>query len=306
MKKLILIDGNAIVHRSYHAIPPFKTKEGELINAVYGFISILLTILKDEKPDFIAVSFDTKAKTFRHEEYKEYKATRVKAPDDLYAQIPRIKEFLQTFKIPIYEKDGFEADDVLGTLAKEAKAHKDLNIYIVSGDMDNFQLIDDRVKVIAPKHGSRENIIYDVQKVLAKYGIMPKQIPDLKGLQGDNSDNIKGVTGVGPKTAKDLLQKYGTIENIYQHLDQIEGKVHENLERDKENAFFSKKMATIICDVQINFKLEDCETKKYNNTELVKLMEKMEFFSLLKRFFAVDEHYAKLKENSNNLQGSLF
>lgn len=306
MKKLILIDGNAIVHRAYHALPPFKTKNGELVNAVYGFVSMLLNVLNGEKPDYIAVCFDTKAKTFRHEEYKEYKATRIKAPDDLYTQIPRIKEFLQAFNIPIYERDGFEADDILGALAKKAKKTPDLMTYILTGDMDTLQLIDDKVNIMLPKTGLKENVIYDVQKVLSKYGIMPKQIPDMKGLQGDSSDNIKGVAGVGPKTTKDLLQKYGTLENIYKHLDQIEGKVHENLEKDKKNAFFSKKMATIITDIDIDFNLQDCETKQYNKEELVKLFEKMEFLSLLKRLNSFNDHYSKMNKENDELQGTLF
>jgi len=306
MKKLILIDGNAIVHRAYHALPPFKTKDGELVNAVYGFVSMLLNVLNGERPDYIAVCFDTKAPTFRHEEYKEYKATRVKAPDDLYTQIPRIKEFLRAFNIPIFERDGFEADDVLGALSKKSKQHAEVMTYILTGDMDTLQLIDERVNVMSPKMGLKDNIIYDVQKVLSKYGIMPKQIPDMKGLQGDSSDNIKGVAGVGPKTTKDLLQKYGTIENIYEHLGEIEGRVHENLEKDKENAFFSKKMATIKTDIDVDFKLEDCETKQYNKDELVKLFEKMEFHSLLKRLDSFNAHCDKEKGNTDKLQATLF
>jgi DNA polymerase-1 len=214
MQKLILIDGNAIMHRAYHAIPPFKTSKGELINAVYGFASMLLNILNNEKPDYIAVSFDTKAKTFRHEEYVEYKATRTKAPDDFYAQIPRIKELVRTFEIPIYEIDGFEADDVLGTLSVQADKNPDLMTYIVTGDRDTFQLVTDKVNILSPIKGFQQSELFTPQKVFEKYGLKPSQIADMKGLQGDNSDNIKGVNGIGPKTANTLLDKFRSIENL--------------------------------------------------------------------------------------------
>lgn len=306
MQKLILIDGNAIMHRAYHALPPFKTSKGELVNAVYGFASMLLNILNNEKPDYIAVSFDTKAKTFRHEEYKEYKATRVKAPDDFYTQIPRIKELVRTFEIPIYEIDGFEADDVLGTLALQADRHPDLMTYIVTGDRDTFQLVTDKVNILSPVHGFQQCEIFTPQKVFEKYELKPSQIADMKGLQGDNSDNIKGVAGIGPKTAKDLLQKYRNIENIYEHLDEISPNVRAKLEKDKENAFFSKRMATIITDVPMTLNLENCKTHTYDKTKVENYLSELEFKSLLGKLGSVDRYYTHKRDEDHDQQQSLF
>jgi len=306
MEKLILIDGNAIMHRAYHAIPPFKTSKGELVNAVYGFASMLLNILKNEKPDYIALSFDTKAKTFRHEEYTEYKATRVKAPDEFYDQIPRIKDLVRIFEIPIYEMDGFEADDVLGTLAKQAATHSNLNTYIVTGDRDTFQLVTDKVFVLSPIHGFQQCEVFTPQKVVEKYELNPNQIADMKGLQGDHSDNIKGVQGIGPKTARTLLQKYRTIENLYDHLDELPKTTKEKLENDKESAFFSKRMATIITDVPLSLNLESCKTHTYDKTKVENFFHELEFKSLLGKLGNVDHYYSDRRQKDDENQQSLF
>ncbi len=312
LQKLILVDGNAIVHRAYHAMPPFRTKKGELVNAVYGFASMILNILKKEKPDFVAVSFDTKAKTFRHEEYKEYKATRVKGPDELYLQFPRVKELVRAFNIPIYELDGFEADDVLGTLAHQADEKKNIRTYIMTGDQDTLQLITERTSVLYPVKGFGETMIYDVPRVLAKFGLGPIQIPDFKGLKGDSSDNIPGVKGIGEKTAITLLQKYGSLENIYENLDQIKGSVHDKLERDKEQAFFSKKMATIVLNVPITLDLPSCHTHDYDKNKVSALFEELEFNSLLKKLNdfqsigASNLPRAQLKNSDHRNQATLF
>lgn len=306
MEKLILIDGNAIIHRAYHAIPPFRTSQGELVNAIYGFASILLNILNNETPDYIAVSFDLAAKTFRHLEYKEYKATRVKAPDDLYTQIPRIKELVRAFKIPIYEIEGYEADDVLGTLSKQAEKTENLKTYIFTGDKDTLQLVTEKVNVMMPAQGLKDPIIYDIPKVLGKYGISPTQIADMKGLQGDPSDNIKGVLGIGPKTARDLLQKYGNIENIYKHLEEIPGKVHENLKNDKENAILSHRLATIITNIPMELNLNDCKTHEYDIEKLKNIFEKLEFKTLMARLDRFNTHSEKKKNSENSMQQSLF
>lgn len=304
MNKLILIDGNALIHRAFHALPPFKTSKGELVNAVYGFTSILLNILNIEKPSHIAVSFDLKGKTFRHEEYADYKATRIKAPDELYEQIPRIKEIVKAFEIPIYEMEGFEADDVLGTLAVQAEQNSDLKTYIFTGDKDTLQLVTEKTQILMPMQGIKEPIIYDIQKVLGRYGINPNQIPEMKGLQGDPSDNIKGVKGIGPKTARILLQKYGNLENIYSHLNEIKGSVQEKLKIDKENAFFSRKLATIITEVPIKLNLENCKTHEYNLDNIIKLFEELEFKTLLKRLDIFHQHSSSVKISEN--QSTLF
>jgi DNA polymerase-1 len=306
MQKLILIDGNAIMHRAYHAIPPFRTSKGELINAVYGFASMLLNILNNEKPDYIAVSFDTKAKTFRHEEYVEYKATRTKAPDEFYEQIPRIKELVKTFEIPIYEMDGFEADDVLGTLAFQADKHDNLMTYIVTGDRDMFQLITDKLNVLSPIKGFQQSEIFTPAKVFEKYGLKPSQIADMKGLQGDHSDNIKGVNGIGPKTAKTLLEKFRNIENLYEHLDEVPENTRAKLLKDKESAFFSKRMATIILDVPMKLNLEDCKTHTYDQEKVTNYFQELEFKSLLSKLGRVDNHYNGARQKEQNSQASLF
>lgn len=306
MQKLILIDGNAIMHRAYHALPPFKTYKGELVNAVYGFTSMLLNILKNEKPDYIAVSFDTKAKTFRHEEYTEYKATRIKAPDEFYNQIPRIKELVKIFEIPIYEMDGYEADDVLGTLAVQADKNANLITYIVTGDRDTFQLVTDKINILSPVHGFQQCEIFTPAKVFEKYELKPYQIADMKGLQGDNSDNIKGVNGIGPKTAKNLLQKYRTIENLYEHLDELPANTKEKLQKGKEDAFFSKRMATIITDVPIKLNLENCQTHTYDIKKVENFFNELEFKSLLNKLNNVDNYYSAKQEKDRNIQQSLF
>lgn len=306
MKKIILIDGNAVIHRAFHALPPFKTSKGELVNAVYGFSSILLNLLIHNTPDYIAVSFDMKGPTFRHEEYKEYKATRKKAPDELYGQIPRIRSVVEAFDIPIYEIEGFEADDVLGTLAKQIEEEDDMKTYIFTGDMDTLQLVTEKTYVLSPARGIKEPIVYDIQKVLGKYGLEPRQVPDMKGLQGDSSDNIKGVAGVGAKTTKTLLQKYGTLENIYDHLDEITGKVHENLKNDKENAFFSRKMATIVTDVPIKLDLKGCKTHEYDNEKILALFGELEFKGLMSRLSKFNKHSNDKKIEENETQQSLF
>lgn len=306
MEKLILIDGNAIIHRAFHALPPFKTSKGLLVNAIYGFASMLLNILNHEKPNYIAVSFDLKGPTFRHAEYKEYKATRVKAPDELYEQIPYIKNLVRAFNIPIYEIEGFEADDVLGTLAKQAEKNPGLISYIVTGDMDTLQLVTEKTKILAPFKGFNEVIIYDTAKVLGKYGLKPSQIPDMKGLCGDNSDNIKGVAGIGPKTAKTLLQKYGTIENIYENLTDISKSVAAKLEKDKENAFFSKHLATIITETPVTLNLENCQAHHYDKEKLVELFEELEFKSLLRKLNEFNNHCDEKNKEENGKQASLF
>jgi len=309
MKKLILIDGNAIIHRAFHAIPPFATSKGELINAVYGFSSMLLNIINNQKPEFILVSFDRPAKTFRHKEYADYKATRVKAPDELYSQIPRIKKVVEAFSIPIYEIDGFEADDVLGTLALQASTQKeeDLMSYIATGDMDMLQLVSDKVQVLAPHKGFKESIIYTPQKVLTKYGLKPSQIIDYKALKGDSSDNIPGVPGIGDKTATTLLQKYTTLDRVYENLHEITGAVHDKLENNRDIAYQSQRLATIVLDVPMTLDLEKCKTHKFNEEKARAIFEELEFKSLLGKLNNFNSHYkTKAEEEKSNSQQKLF
>jgi len=299
MKKFILIDSHALIHRAYHALPPLTTKSGELVNAVYGFTSILIKTISDFKPDYIAAAFDAPGATFRHEEYKEYKATRVKAPDDLYAQIPRVKEILTAFNIPIFEKSGFEADDIIGTISKNLK-RKDIEVLILTGDTDNFQLIGKNIKVLySSPSASKEQIIYDAKRVEERFeGLKPEQLIDFKGLKGDPSDNIPGIKGVGEKTAIILLQRFGTIENLYRAVEKnkingVSASVLEKLKTGKDMAFFSKKLATIKQNVSLKFDLKKSQFGKFNKEKLFNILRELGFVSLIDRLSAKGGQTAK-------------
>ncbi len=282
-KKLVLIDGNAIIHRAYHALPPLTTKKGELVNAVYGFTSVLLKVISELKPDYILATFDLKGPTFRHIEYKEYKATRVKVPDELYAQFDRVKEVVRAFNIPIFEMEGFEADDVIGTMASQAEREAGIENIVVTGDLDTLQLINDKTKVYALRRGMSDTIIYDDSAVQERYGLRPGQMIDYKGLRGDPSDNIPGVKGIGEKTAIELLKKYGAIENVYQNLAEIKGSLHDKLERDKSQALLSKRLATIQKNVPVKLDLSQAVTREFDRQKIVNLFQELNFFSLIKR-----------------------
>lgn len=281
-KTLILIDGNALIHRAYHALPPLTTKKGELVNAVYGFAATLLAVLEKFKPDYVAATFDLAAPTFRHKAYADYKATRVRAPDDLYAQIPRVKEVVRAFNIPIYEKEGLEADDVIGTLARQAEK-KDAETIIVTGDLDTLQLVTPRTKVFTMRRGLSDTVLYDAEGVVQRYGLTPAQLPDFKGLRGDASDNIPGVKGIGEKTAVMLLQKYDTLEGVYKNISKITPPVRAKLERDKMQAILSKQLGTITRTAPIALDIGACATHDFDRTAIAALFGELNFMSLLKR-----------------------
>lgn len=286
MKTLVCFDSNALIHRAYHALPPFRTKKGELVNAVYGFISIFLKVIKELKPDYLVATFDLAAPTFRDKEYKEYKAKRVKAPQDLYDQIDRIKQVVRAFTVPIYEKPGYEADDLLGTIVHQSEASgQDVENIIVTGDLDTLQLISLKTKVYMLKRGIKETMIYDKKAVKDRYGIGPKQITDFKGLRGDPSDNIIGVPGIGEKIALDLLKKIGSLEKIYQKIENadLNPRVRAKLLEYKDQAFFSQHLATIKRDVPIRFDLENCAWQKFDQQKVKKLFEELGFYSLINR-----------------------
>ncbi len=288
MKKFILIDAYALIHRAYHALPPLTTRSGEIVNAVFGFSSILLKAINEFKPDYIAAAFDMPEPTFRHEEYKEYKAKRPEAPPDLYPQVPRVKEILKALKIPIYEKSGYEADDIIGTIVKKV-AGKDLEVLILTGDMDTLQLVGGGVKVYTPKRGLNEPIIYDEKKVMERFeGLRPNQMVDFKGLKGDPSDNIPGVKGIGEKTAINLLNRYETIEKLYEAVgkDEVDGaseSVLEKLKAGKDMAFFSKKLSTLNLDAPVAFSLEDSRFKGLVRDKLVEIFKDLGFARLIER-----------------------
>jgi len=292
-KKLILIDANALMHRAYHALPPLTTKKGEMVNAVYGFTSVLLKVIKDLKPDYMVCAFDVAGGTFRDKIYKDYKAGRAKPAQEFYDQIPKIKEVVKALNIPICEKQGFEADDIIGTISKEANklpiANYQLQIIIVTGDLDALQLVDKNTEVYTLRKGIKDTIIYDEKAVQERYGLNPKQIIDFKGLRGDPSDNIPGVDGIGEKGAVELLKNFGSVEKLYEAIekdetrDLIKPKVKEKLITQKDKALMSKKLATIKRDVDIKLDLENCVLGNYDKEKLNKLFRELEFYSLMDR-----------------------
>jgi DNA polymerase-1 len=297
-KRLVLLDAHAIIHRAYHALPDFTTPTGEPSGALYGLSSMLLRIITDLKPDYIAACYDLPKPTMRHEAYADYKATRTKSDPALVAQLTSSRRVFEAFSIPIYEKEGFEADDILGTIVELEKGNKDLEIVIASGDMDTMQLIEGkRVQVYTLKKGINDTIMYDEKAVEERYGFMPEFIPDYKGLRGDPSDNIIGIPGVGEKTATELIENFGSLENIYKKLKKgdeefvakgIKARMIGLLKEHEEDALFSKMLATIRTDAPIDFSLE--KTARADGESLPKvlaLFDELGFRSIRARARAV-------------------
>jgi len=292
-KRLVIIDGNSLAHRAYHALPHLTTKKGALINAVYGFLLVFLRALREFQPDFIVATFDFPAPTFRHREFKEYKAKRPKAPDEFYNQIPIIKDILKAFNVSVFEKEGFEADDLIGTVSKLAPRKQilpELEIIILSGDLDTLQLINSQTRVYTFKKGIKETILYDENKVKERYGLQPSQLIDFKALKGDPSDNIPGVPGIGEKTAIKLLQEFKNLENLYQELGEnteraqkLKTELRQKLLESKDQAFFSQNLAKIDQNVEINLNLKESEWKNYHREKIIELFKKLEFQSLIER-----------------------
>lgn len=287
-QRLIIIDGNALIHRSFHALPPtMATKDGRMVNAVYGFTTVLIKAIKEFKPEYVVLTLDKKGPTFRHKEYEKYKATRVKAPDELYEQIPLVKEVAKVLQIPVFEQEGFEADDLIGTIASQVDG--EVEKIIVTGDLDTLQLVNDHVKVYTMSRGLSDSVVYDAKAVEARYGLTPGQMIDYKALRGDPSDNIPGVRGIGEKTATELLGAFKTLEALYDNLDsqqaieKIKPRIIELLKTHKEEAFLSKRLATIKCDVKIALDLPKARFGRFNQAEVVKLFSDLEFKSLLVR-----------------------
>lgn len=285
-KKLILFDAHAIIHRAYHALPEFATSGGEPTGALYGLSAMLLKIISELKPDYLAAAFDLPGPTYRHQAYEAYKAGRAKIDENLVAQLERAKDIFTAFGIPIYSEPGFEADDVIGTIVEESKKGKDLEIIIASGDMDALQLVNDKkVQVYTLKKGINDTILYNEKKVEERFGFSPEFIIDYKGLRGDPSDNIPGVKGIGEKTATALIQQFGTVENIYKNLDKAEvsDRIRELLRESKEEALFSKALATIRRDVPIHFSLPKEWKENLDIDKLLNLFQKLEFRTMGER-----------------------
>jgi len=292
MSKIILIDGNSLAYRAFYALPDtMKTTTGITTNAIYGFTTMLLKVL-DEKPDFVAIAFDRKEPTFRHKEYKEYKATRQKAPPTLYEQMPYVREVAEVLDIPVFELAGYEADDLIGTLTKEAEAagHE---VEILTGDLDALQLVSPKTKVLTPRKGITDTVLYGEKEVIERFGIKPDQIIDFKALKGDTSDNIPGVPKVGEKTAAELLKEYGTLEEILKNIDNIKKKaLKETLTNNIDLAKLSQKLATIVTNAPIEIDFDKCHRGEINWSRVVPVFEKFEFNSLVKKYSQGLEEYS--------------
>ncbi len=302
-KVFMLIDGSAILHRAYHAMPHFTSPDGASTGALYGFFSMLLKLMQNVRPDYIAVALDRGKPTFRQEMYVGYHANRPKASDDLKEQFQGIRELLSSISIPIFELDGFEADDMIGTINAKLNAEaKDTVVYIVTGDRDMLQLVDEDTKVLMPVKGISEVMLYDATRVQEKFGVRPDQIIDLKAFTGDPSDNYPGVPGVGPKTAMTLLQKYDHFEAVFERISEIEKenpKLAKKLAEGADQAYLAKKLATIDTNVPFVFSLEECDAAHFTKEKFVKAFAKYQFNSLTKR---LDDVFGKNGNNKNQMK----
>lgn len=286
MKRLILVDGNAVLHRAYHATPPLTTSKGELVNAVFGFTNILLKSWDDLKPDYMAIAWDRSAPTFRHQEYTQYKATRGPADNALGDQYARVHELIKAFGIPEFSLDGYEADDLIGTLAKQAEnSAEEIETIVITGDRDIMQIIDKSTKVLMPKRTLNDVGLYGEKEFEEKYEFKPIQIIDFKGLAGDASDNIPGVAGIGAVSATKLIKQFGSVEEIYkpENLQTLPERMQKLLAEGAESAVMSKKLATLDLNAPIELNLKACEVQDYSKTDVVKLFEELEFRTMIPR-----------------------
>ena len=286
-KRLIIIDGNSIINRAFYALPDMTNSEGLHTNAVYGFTRMLFKIIDDYKPTHISVAFDMKAPTFRHKEFSEYKAGRKKMPNELGQQLQPLKELLDTFNIHRMEMAGFEADDLIGTVAKKAE-NDDFKVYIVTGDKDAIQLASNKTTTLITKKGVGEVEEYNYDSVVERYEMTPTQFIDLKGLMGDKSDNIPGVPGIGEKTGIKLIKEFSSIENLIENTNQLKGSVKKKIEENKDQAVFSKKLATIITDVPIEISLDELSYGDYDKNAVIEEFKKFGFNTLIKQVLAMD------------------
>lgn len=288
-KKLIIIDGHSLLYRAFHALPPLSNEKGQLTNAVYGFLLILFKAIKDVRASHIVACFDTKKPTFRHEQFAEYKIHRPEMPQGIVSQMPIMKDVLAAFDIPIFEKEGFEADDLVATIAQKAKASA--KVYILSGDLDNLQLVDEKVNVYTLGKGIKDSVVYDDQKVVERFGVKPPQMNDFKALTGDASDNVPGVPGIGKTTAADLIQTYGSIENLYSELATdtavLKPKVKEALKNNKEKAFLSLQLVQTKKDVDVDFNLEDCKFGRFDQQKVKTIFNELGFNTLVNRLSTI-------------------
>ena len=287
-KKLIIIDSNALLHRAFHALPPLATKNGEETGAIYGYLLILFKAIADLQANYVVACFDTKAPTFRHEMFKDYKGTRSKTPDQVILQLPKTKLILDKFKIPVFAKEGVEADDLIATICQIApKQTENLEIYILSGDLDNLQLVNEFVKVYTLGKGIKDTVVYDEERVMSRFGVRPDQMIDYKALTGDVSDNVPGVLGIGKKTAAELINNFGSLKNLYSELSTdtavLKPKVKEALKHNKETALLSLALVEKKKDVDIDFKIHDCKFGNFDVKEVSDILREFEFNTLINR-----------------------
>ncbi|PIS17571.1 hypothetical protein COT54_03940 [Candidatus Collierbacteria bacterium CG09_land_8_20_14_0_10_46_12] len=286
MNKLLLVDGSALLHRAYHAYPPLTSKSGEIVGAVYGVTSILIAALEQEKPSHVMVAWDLPKPTFRHIKYVGYKAQRPKADSEMVAQIPMVKKVIETMGIVQIEQEGYEADDIIGTLSKDREGE----VVILTGDQDTMQLVSENVRVLTPAKGANPPVLYGPDEVWNKYGVHPEQIVDYKALIGDSSDNIPGVAGIGPKGASQLLKMFGTLERIYRDIKEVQ--VHfgelmaKKLADGEESAFMSQDLSRIVIDMKLDVTLDEMEYPSTSSGQALRVkLEELGFKSLIKRFF---------------------
>lgn len=340
MSLLVIIDGNAILHRAFHALPPLTTSKGIPVNAAFGFTSMLLRVIEDLKPTHLAVTFDRPAATFRKKMYENYQAKRPKMDESLIPQVETVHRVVKEMGFPVFEMDGYEADDVIGTLVSRAKSESvrirsksaeigppdntdiqrismdtDMELIIVTGDRDILQLVDEQTKVYMPVKGLSQSKMYGEKEVVEKFGIKSAQIVDYKALVGDSSDNYPGVPGIGPKSASALLQEFGTLEKLFESIDQVKSMtVQEKLRQNKDSAEMCKKLATIVCDVPIEIDWEKLEVHNLLKPSIVRLFEELEFRSLIPRLGGKvvkqitnnKRQITKNKKKENSSQISLF
>ena len=294
-KRLIIIDGNSIINRAFYALPDMSNSEGLKTNAIFGFVRMMFKIIEDYQPTHMSVAFDKKAPTFRHKQYADYKAGRKKMPDELAQQLQPLKDLLDKFNINRLELEGYEADDLIGTVARLGEEN-DFKVYIVTGDKDAIQLASHKTTTLITKKGVGEVEEYNYDSVLERYEMTPTQFIDLKGLMGDKSDNIPGVPGVGEKTGIKLLKQYSTIENLIEHTDELKGSIKKKIEENKDLALMSKELATIITNVPIEVKLEDLEYGDYNKDDVVEKFKEFGFTSLITKLLYIEGGETTIKE----------
>jgi DNA polymerase I len=288
-KKLLIIDSSALIHRSYHAIPFLKNKKGETVNALYGFCSTIIRFLKELKPSFIVAAFDLPVPTFRHQQFDGYKAKRPETPEDLSSQIPKVKKFLELLTVPVFEKEGFEADDLIGTISYQARlSNPNLEIILLSGDQDLLQLVDKNTFVYLLGRGVKNTVSYNLNKIKERYqGLYPEQLIDYKALRGDPSDNIPGVKGIGEKTALELIERFKSLENLYDSLKNggsgLKEKTRKTLNKYKKDAFLSKYLVKIKRDLPINFSIKESRWDCSSEEKLGECLEDLGFGKLAQR-----------------------